>query len=84
MKRDIACKECAPKYHDYPASLDGPEETVKKVHGIAIQDYHCDRCNKKILQGSKCVAISVIVEGQHYYKWEHGFIQIEKMEMVKP
>lgn len=75
MKRDIVCEECSLKYHDYPASIEGPAEHVKGKKGIALKDYHCDRCGKGIPTGSKCVAISVVVDGQHYYSWENEFIR---------
>lgn len=74
MKRDIACEECSLKYHGSRANIEGPEEIVKKVRGLALMTYHCDRCGEVIHRGSKCVAISVIVNGQQYYKWENKFI----------
>ncbi len=77
MKRDIACEKCAPKYHGYPADIEGPAESVKKKSGIALKNYFCDRCGDNIPKGTRCVAISVIVEGHGipYYKWEKEFIK---------
>lgn len=76
-KRDIACEKCSLKYHDYPADIEGPAESVKKKKGIALKDYCCDRCGENIPKGTKCVAISVIVQGhgQQYYEWEKDFIK---------
>jgi hypothetical protein len=74
MKRDIACPECAPKYHNYPADNDGPAEYVKKVKGTAKQAYKCDACGMEIPRGGECVCISVWSDGRPYFSWESGYV----------
>lgn len=75
MKRDIACEGCEPKYHDYPAGNDGPAEHVVKVYGFALKEYNCDLCNVIIPKETKCIAVSVLTEGQEYVSWESEFIE---------
>jgi len=73
MKRDIACEECEPGYHNYPAGKDGPAEHVIKVYGFALNRYRCDSCNAIIPKETKCIAVSVWIEGQEYIPWESEF-----------
>jgi hypothetical protein len=75
MKQDIACLNCASKYHSFPESEEGPAETVRKVQGTALKNYFCDRCGEPILEGSACVAVSVFSILRPYYKWEEKFIK---------
>jgi hypothetical protein len=51
-----------------------PGEWNRKESGVAKNFFLCDLCGADIPQGTPCVAISMALNRNPYYSWEHEYI----------
>ena len=79
MKREIYCVKCQHEDEQlFPNGIvDNFGERIKYIKGTAKADYKCDLCDKDILQGNECFAVSTWIEGNtQYYSWEPDYLTI--------
>ena len=79
MKREIICPKCIESIRELKNTMNkNPNiykgEDLKVLVGSALMDFYCDHCNKVILNGHRCFAVTIFIEGT-YYPWEYGYIQ---------
>lgn len=83
MKREIICLECDSKpagqdlsYRALLQRVVTPPDQIKKVHGLALREMICDRCNTFINPSDKAVAVSTWNSGR-YFEWESDYLEVK-------